>query len=199
MQTKQKRSFVPVPFFGIFILLVSLFPLFSYGGPFSDNLDGTISAGGGLVWQKCSMGQGVTVCSTPAATTSDWATALNYCNTLSLSGRTWRLPNVKELSSLVDYGRTDFPVINRTAFPNTVGGYYWTSTSGMSTGTSPNTASDNDPLAYIATSNNDNAYRIPRNVKYRAMAYVADFRMGGIIEFPKNNSANVYVRCVSGP
>ncbi|TGM57161.1 DUF1566 domain-containing protein [Leptospira adleri] len=199
MQAKQKHSFFPFSLFGICILFGSLFPLHPYGGPFSDNLDGTISAGGGLIWQKCSMGQGATVCSTPAATTSDWATALNYCNTLSLAGRTWRVPNVKELSGLLDYGKTDLPVINRAVFPNTVGGYYWTSTSGISTGTSPNTATDNDPLAYITTSDNDNAYRIPRNVKYRAMAYVADFRMGGIIEFPKSNSANVYVRCVSGP
>ncbi|AOP34834.1 hypothetical protein A0128_13845 [Leptospira tipperaryensis] len=198
MQLKHKRIFLPA-FTGICILFGFLFPMYPYGGPFSDNLDGTISAGDGLVWQKCSMGQGITVCSSPAATTSDWNTALNYCNSLNLTGRTWRLPNVKELSSILDYGKTSFPIINTTLFPNTSGNYYWTSTSGVSSGTSPNTATDNDPVAYIATSNNDNAYRIAKNTKYRAMAYVVDFRMGGIIEFPKTNSTSAYVRCISGP
>ncbi|MBM9577149.1 DUF1566 domain-containing protein [Leptospira sp. 201903070] len=198
MKLLLRQSFLQ-GFIGLGILLGSFLPIDSIGGPFTDNLDGTITGAGGLVWQKCSKGQGSTVCSTPAASASDWANALSYCNSLSLAGRTWRLPNVKELSNLVDYGKTSSPTINGIFFPNTSASYYWTSTSGISTGTSPNTASDNDPVSYIATTDNDNAYRIPRNTKYRAMAYVVDFRMGGVIEFPKNNSTTSYVRCVSGP
>ncbi|MBM9502365.1 DUF1566 domain-containing protein [Leptospira sp. 201903071] len=198
MKLVNKHSFLS-GFIGLGILFGSFLPIDSIGGPFNDNLDGTITGAGGLIWQKCSRGQGITDCSTPAASASNWANALSYCNSLSLAGRIWRLPNVKELSNLVDYGKTFAPIINGTYFPNTSGTYYWTSTSGISTGTSPNTTPDNDPQAYTETSNNDNAYRIPRNTAYRTMAYVVDFRMGGVIEFPKNNSTSSYVRCVSGP
>jgi hypothetical protein len=35
-----------------------------------------------------------------------WCEALKYCEELSFAGRTdWRLPNVRELESLIDYGR----------------------------------------------------------------------------------------------
>lgn len=40
----------------------------------------------------------------------------------------WRLPNVRELMSIVDYGAAAAPRINTTAFPDTVSGVYWTST-----------------------------------------------------------------------
>jgi hypothetical protein len=47
----------------------------------------------GLVWQKGDDG-----------TTRNWETALSYCEGLTLGGKTdWRLPNIKELSSIVDY------------------------------------------------------------------------------------------------
>ncbi len=39
----------------------------------------------------------------------------------------WRLPNVKELQSIVDYGSFE-PAINSAFFPNTKSEFYWTST-----------------------------------------------------------------------
>lgn len=72
----------------------------------------------------------------------DWETALSYAENLNLDNYTdWRLPNAKELQSLVDYTRspqtTNSPAIN-TIFdttsildPNGNSGqypYYWTST-----------------------------------------------------------------------
>jgi hypothetical protein len=57
----------------------------------------------------------------------DWCAALDYCQNLSFAGHSdWRLPNVRELQSIVDYGR-----INPAADPlfraeSTV---YWSSTS----------------------------------------------------------------------
>jgi hypothetical protein len=39
----------------------------------------------------------------------------------------WRMPTVKELQSIVDYGRWN-PAINTTFFPGTVGSYNWSST-----------------------------------------------------------------------
>ncbi|RHX78472.1 DUF1566 domain-containing protein [Leptospira yasudae] len=183
-----------IVFFGFSLSVIAL------DGPFTDNANGTITSGSGLVWQKCSQGQGVTNCSIGAPITSNWASALSYCNGLTLDGRVWRLPNVKELISLVDRGRSANPIINTSFFPNTQGAFYWTSTSGISTGTSPNVATDSDPAVHIATTaSNDNTYQIPRNTQYRKMAYIVDFRMGGVIEFLKSDSTTAYVRCVSGP
>jgi hypothetical protein len=39
----------------------------------------------------------------------------------------WRLPNVKELQSIVDYGRVS-PAIDTTYFPNAQSNGYWSST-----------------------------------------------------------------------
>jgi hypothetical protein len=85
---------------------------------YSDNGDGTVTDNvTHLVWQK-------------AVTTSQaftWCDAINYCATLPLAGRTWRLPTRIELLSLVDFTRTS-PAINATAFPNVPGSkYHWTS------------------------------------------------------------------------
>lgn len=101
---------------------------------FSDRGDGTVKDNGtGLVWQKCSMGQGATDCS-GTATTAEWQGALRYCRNLSLAGKSWRLPNVNELKSIVDYSVYD-PAIDKSFFPNTVavGSYYWSSTTNFAT------------------------------------------------------------------
>ncbi|TGL79173.1 DUF1566 domain-containing protein [Leptospira yasudae] len=83
-----------------------------------------------LVWQKCSAGLSGATCNTGTATKPNWATALSYCNTLNLAGRSWRLPTVKELGSIVDVSSTSAIVAaNATYFPNTKNSYYWTSSS----------------------------------------------------------------------
>jgi len=97
---------------------------------FFDNGDGTISdKTTNLVWQKCSMGQNNDgTCSGGYPTAAILDNALNYCNGLTLAGRTWRLPNVNELKSIVD--RTGNPSINMVMFPGTLGYGYMSSTSG---------------------------------------------------------------------
>lgn len=64
---------------------------------FEDNNDGTITDHStGLMWQKADSGTGM-----------DWEAALEYAQGLALSGyEDWRLPNAKELQSLVDYARS---------------------------------------------------------------------------------------------
>jgi len=115
----------------------------SYGvNLFQNNNDGTISDWAtGLMWQQTDNGSGM-----------DWEHALAYAQTQNtanyLGHNDWRLPNSKELQSIVDYTRSPYatnsanvgPAINAlfscTAITNDGGKadypYYWTSTSAMS-------------------------------------------------------------------
>jgi Protein of unknown function (DUF1566) len=115
----------------------------SYGvNLFQNNNDGTISdLATGLMWQKNDSGSGM-----------DWEHALAYAQTQNaanyLGHNDWRVPNTKELQSLVDYTRSPYatkaanvgPAINAlfscTGILNDGGKadypYYWTSTSAMS-------------------------------------------------------------------
>lgn len=64
---------------------------------FVDNGDGTITdLATGLMWQKADSGTGM-----------DWEESLTYAEDLELAGYSdWRLPNAKELQSIVDYSRS---------------------------------------------------------------------------------------------
>jgi len=58
----------------------------------------------------------------------NWEESLAYCENLELAGSTdWRLPNVYELQSIVDY-TTDSPCVNTDYFPLTEKAYFKTST-----------------------------------------------------------------------
>ncbi len=57
----------------------------------------------------------------------NWTNAITYCETLFLDGGNWRLPNINELTSLVDDTKMN-PSIDNT-FQNTVSNGYWSSTS----------------------------------------------------------------------
>ena len=71
---------------------------------FLDNEDETITDScTGLMWQKVTANHGEGL---------DWCSALLYCKELELAGHDdWRLPDIRELESLVDYGDS-FPSIN---------------------------------------------------------------------------------------
>ncbi|MGJ8656641.1 MAG: Lcl domain-containing protein [Akkermansiaceae bacterium] len=102
---------------------------------FKDNGDGTISdVATGLTWMKADSEQGM-----------DWPTALKYAADMELAGHSdWRLPNAKELQSIVDYTRSpdtsDSAAINQvfesTAIKNEGGkkdfGHYWSSSTHVS-------------------------------------------------------------------
>jgi hypothetical protein len=108
----------------------------SYGiNKFVNNNDGTISdMATGLMWQQAD-----------DAIARDWQTAISYAENLTLANYTdWRLPNTKELHSIVDYSRspsaTNSPAIDpifKTTSVNDPDGkpghypYYWSSTTLM--------------------------------------------------------------------
>ena len=88
---------------------------------FLDNGDGTVTDNcTGLMWQKDTG-------DTEGAKALAWCDAVAYCEDLILAGHDdWRLPNIRELESIVDYGRSN-PSIDPVfgAAPGT----YWSSTS----------------------------------------------------------------------
>jgi len=82
---------------------------------FTDNGNGTVSQGTGLMWQQ---GENKKV---------NWDSAIAYCENLSLAGyNDWRLPNIEELKSIIDV--KEEPTINKTYFPNANSFFYWSST-----------------------------------------------------------------------
>ncbi len=113
----------------------------SYGiNKFVDNGDGTVTDNAtGLMWQRSDNGEGV-----------NWKNALMYAENLTLANYSdWRLPNAKELQSIVDYTRSPSftgtaaidPVFNVTSINDPMGkpGHYpnyWTGTTHLD-GASP--------------------------------------------------------------
>lgn len=81
----------------------------------------------GLVWRRCSEGQTWTgsTCSGDATLTT-WRRALDAARGAAADGTAWRLPNIKELNSLVDDTRS-LPAINAEVFPQTPASVYWSS------------------------------------------------------------------------
>jgi len=59
-----------------------------------------------------------------------WSSAIDYCEALDYGGHTdWRLPNRRELMSLVSDGAFNPPLLADHPFNNVVGSFYWTGTS----------------------------------------------------------------------
>lgn len=92
-------------------------------GRFVDNGDGTVTDScTGLMWQEA----------TANIPDDDddrvtWTEALRYCENLEFAGHDdWRLPNVRELQSIVDYGRYQ-PSIDPVF--SSEPSFYWSSTS----------------------------------------------------------------------
>ena len=104
----------------------------NYGqNDFQENGDGTISdKATGLMWMQDDSGDGMT-----------WEEALSYAENMEFAGYSdWRLPDAKELQSLLDYSRSPEttsstaidPLFNCTAISNEAGQedypFYWSST-----------------------------------------------------------------------
>ena len=84
-----------------------------------------------LTWDQCAWGATSGACELGAATTMNWQDALNVgasANAINHKGRSdWRLPNLKELFSIVETCRIS-PAINEQIFPNTAPSNFWPST-----------------------------------------------------------------------
>lgn len=93
----------------------------AYGiNDFHDNGNGTVTdKATGLMWMQVDSGTGL-----------DWENALSYSENLAYAGYTdWRLPNIKELQSIVDYSGV-YPAITAQYFQVTdQDAYFWSSTS----------------------------------------------------------------------
>ena len=107
---------------------------------YTDNGDGTISDHQtGLMWMKCSYGQtydggdtnGDGIICEGSLAFGNWQQAFAWAADSNANvdhGHSdWRLPNIKELGSIVDFGSAK-PAINQSIFPNTASGPYWSST-----------------------------------------------------------------------
>lgn len=150
---------------------------------FVDNKDGTVTdLRTSLTWAKCTVGQTYTLatnsCSSSGATTfTTWGEALAAAESYSVNDITdWRMPNIKELGSLVDRSCAA-PAINLTLFPNTISSIYYTST--------PYNGSADLTLPYSID---------------HLVSRVIDFSNGAEIPFTKPDSSNTsyVVRAVKG-
>jgi hypothetical protein len=83
----------------------------------------------GLEWQGCVAGLSGDLCEIGSALETNWKEALSYCEGLSWGGHSdWRLPNVIELTSIVDY-RVKSPSAAHLVFPGTDSWWTLSSTS----------------------------------------------------------------------
>ncbi len=109
--------------------------------PFTNNGDGTVTdQGTGLIWDRCAWGKSGEECLSGEVSRVTWPEALavpNIANSLNsgvgYKGRKdWRLPNIKELSSLMNRSQTT-RALDVLAFPNvpqvSLGiSFFWSST-----------------------------------------------------------------------
>jgi hypothetical protein len=97
---------------------------------FTDNGDGTVTDNlTGLIWLKNANCFGHRT----------WNEAITVCNVLANGqcgltdgsiGGLWRLPNIRELMSLLDYGETDAPILPYGhPFTSVAPNFYWSATS----------------------------------------------------------------------
>jgi len=147
----------------------------------------------GLRWLKCSLSEEGKPDTTPDCSEINekytWEEAITACESLDYAGKdNWRLPNIKELHSIVTSYQYKNPMINKKYFPDTMAdpdnpsksSIYWSSTTYNSKVNEPG-----DPL--------DN----PENFAWRV-----DFTYGSISLSYKNadkEDGKGYLRCVTGP
>lgn len=107
-------------------------PATSKDSRYQNHGDGTITdTKTELMWKRCSEGQTGEQCDAGYVTNFTWRESLNYIENANITGgfssySDWRLPNRKELESLVEEACYS-PAINMNIFPNTPNLFYWSS------------------------------------------------------------------------
>lgn len=106
-------------------------------GRFTDHGDDTVTdTQTGLMWAKCQTGFSGATCSVGVYQAFNWDDALQSADASTLAGYAdWRLPNVKELSSIVEL-RCGNPAVNLAVFPNTQITAFWSSSPSAADGNS---------------------------------------------------------------
>lgn len=102
------------------------------GSRYQPHGDGTVTdIVTGLMWKKCSEGLSGEDCATGTIGEYTWKDAMEQAKSANdnrFAGYSdWRVPNIKELYSLIAFNKA-CPAINLTLFPRTSDGWYWTST-----------------------------------------------------------------------
>ncbi len=193
---KSQHNGKTIIFLFLFILIVSI-PISLNGGMSYDVGSGIYSGtvldnSTGLRWTRCSMTSNKEIDNSENCTQAhakyQFTDAIEACENLTYAGiSTWRLPNIRELQSIVTNYQYKPVMINVHAFPNTEAGHYWSSTT------------YNDTQAGV-------------NSDAREHAFTIDFQYGNVFVMnktiippdgfailnpiqPKEN----YVRCVAGP
>ena len=87
---------------------------------YTDHGNGTVTdTRTGLMWKQCAEGLSGAHCATGTLTALTWVNALALAEGTSFAGYSdWRLPNIRELFSLVETCRAN-PAVNMTRFPGT--------------------------------------------------------------------------------
>jgi len=99
------------------ILLITLGLSTALFASFSKNGNIVTDGSTGLQWQDDAIGSVMV-----------WTAAMDYCENLTLDTYSdWRLPNLNELTSIVDDTKVS-PSIDTAVFQNTASNYYWSST-----------------------------------------------------------------------
>jgi len=123
---------------------------------FVDNRNSTITDNfTKLTWQKCSMGQKNDPSCHGTRKTDTWEAAREYCSSLQLGDKTWRLPTAGELASILD--ARERPAIKVIFAPfSELRGNYWTSDL-------KNEKEENSPVVLMSFGNGEEVYQAGKN------------------------------------
>jgi Protein of unknown function (DUF1566) len=104
--------------------------LSAFAAPFTVSADGqeVTDTKTGLIWRRCAEGMTASggTCTGTASTFTHEAALTRASAQATATGVAWRLPNVKELSSIADKSRIN-PAIDTVAFPATPADWFWSS------------------------------------------------------------------------